>query len=116
MSMPTQKANTNKTPAGYKTTRTGELHKIFKFEKEGDNIAGRYCGIKTLPSEYSKEGSVLWMLADAEGEIFLVNEKTTMKDLRISTIKEGDEILVVFNGVKQGKKRQYKDFEVFIKE
>jgi hypothetical protein len=112
--MPAKKA-TN-IPQGYKTTRTGELLQIYKFESEGEQVFGKFCGIKTLPSEYSKDGSVLWMIQKPDGEMVLVNEKTTMKDLRISTIKEGDDILIVYNGIVQGKKRKYKDFEVFIKE
>lgn len=107
---------TKQAPKGYKTTRSNELHEIVKFQDVGDSVEGRYMGVKILPSDYNKDGSVLWQIVKDDGELVLVNEKTVMKDIRISILKEGDQIMIVYNGEVQGKKRKYKDFEVFIKE
>jgi len=104
-------------PDGYKSTKQGdgELHEIVRLE-EGQFIEGYYYGTKLLPSNYSADGSVLWMIKCHDGEIRLLNERTTMKDVRLTSLREGMAVLVINNGEKQGKKNKYKDFEVFIKD
>ena len=104
-------------PDGYKSTKRddGERHDIVRLE-EGQFIEGYYYGTKILPSNYSADGSVLWQIKCLDGEIRLLNERTTMKDIRLSQLREGMAVLVINNGEKQGKKNTYKDFEVFIKD
>lgn len=117
----TQAPVTSVTPAvpdGYKSTRgegAGELHEIVKLE-EGQYLEGHYYGIKILPSNYSADGSILWQIKCNDGEIRLINEKTTMKDIRLKHLREGQAVLIMNNGYVDGKKARYLDFEVFIKE
>lgn len=106
-------AKKTKVPEGYKSTK-GELHDIVTLE-EGEGVFGEFLGIKTLPSNFSKDGSILWRIKrDEDGEVVLINEKTTMQDIRLSELKVGMKVGVVYNGWVQGKKNKYKDFEVFI--
>lgn len=105
----TKKSNV---PEGYKTTK-GELNDIVALS-EGEGVFGEYLGVKSLPSNFSKDGSILWRIKKDDGEVVLINEKATMQDIRLSSLKVGMRVGVVFNGWIQGKKRKYKDFEVFI--
>jgi hypothetical protein len=108
---------TTNVPEGYRSTRDRELYPIKTFEAEGDQIEGKFLGIKKLPSKFNKGESILWKIAEKEtGEIILINEKTTMLDVRIEDLKENDDVIVIFHGIKQGKNRKYKDFEVLIRE
>jgi len=101
---------------GYSSCHDGGFSDIHEFKNEGEVLKGEYKGTKILPSKYSKDGSILWMVKKEDGELILVNEKTTMQSVRIEKLKEGMDIAIRYNGWKEGKNNQYKDFEVFIKD
>ena len=63
----TKKSNV---PEGYKTTK-GELNDIVAFS-EGEGVFGEYLGVKSLPSNFSKDGSILWRIKKDDGERYAV--------------------------------------------
>lgn len=100
----------------WKTTRDRERYPIIEFKKPGDSIIGKFLGVKRLPSKFDKtNGSILWKVKLDNGEIVLVNEKATMKDLRTEVLADGDDIKIVYNGIIDGDTFDYKDMEVFLK-
>jgi len=91
-----------------------ELGDTFKFEKVGDEITGLYLGSEENVGE---NNSNIYQF-ETEGKNVSVWGSTVL-DTRMKNVKVGEEVKIVFLGLKDSpnrKGKQYKDFDVFHRE
>lgn len=92
-----------------------EMGDTWKPEKEGDEVIGLYLGKEENVGE---NGSNLYSLESQDHQNISVWGSTVL-DIRMKNVKVGEEVKIVFKGLKDSpnrKGKQYKDFEVYHRE
>ena len=84
---------------------------FWKFEKEGDFVAGVYL---SKQSDVGANKSLVYNLEQPTGKIISVWGSTVL-DTKMNLIKFGDDIKIIYLGKKKGEsigKRKYHDFKI----